>query len=127
MAMSLALEEHNLLLLSQALSAEERADSSPESLEALLQDQDHVMQDPSQTVTNLALAQGWSFAGVAADSAAAGPASSESVQPLSQQDTDTAVLATSQEPAPELAISSATESELTDTDVPTQESPTTGK
>jgi hypothetical protein len=124
--MATAVEERNVLLLAQELRAEERPDSSPQSLETLLQGKGHVMQDPSQTVTNFALAQGWSFAGVTADPASAGLASLESVQPSPEQDTDAAVLAKSQEPAPEAAIASMSGSEVTRTEGPAQESLTTG-
>ncbi|KAK4156726.1 hypothetical protein C8A00DRAFT_12353 [Chaetomidium leptoderma] len=102
------------------------ADSSTDTLAACPQDQGQTMQEPRQMATNLALAQGWSFTRVSADSASPESASSGTIQPLPQQDPGAAVLERPQEPAPELSIADTMGSEASKTEAPAQTSAPTG-
>ena len=88
--MDLTSDPCDALRLPGLLNGEPSAAPCLGTLAGYSQDQDSAMQELGQTVTNLALTQGWSFAGAAADTASP---ESASLGTLS---------AKSQEPVPEL-------------------------
>jgi hypothetical protein len=120
--MATMFEPQYALALAELLSAETNADTGPGQPAHLPQDQDQVMQEPNQLVTNLALAQAWSFAGVVSDAEPPESVPSETALPWSHRDADTAGLAAPQNPVSQLAAPDTTGSEEDGTQVPAPES-----
>lgn len=124
--MATMFEPQHAVVLADMLSAEIKADTAPGQLAEFPQDQDQVMQEPSQLVTNLALAQAWSFAGVVADAESPEPVPPETAQPPSQRDTDNAGVAGPQESGPELSVPDTTGSQVNGTEASAPESTPAG-
>jgi hypothetical protein len=112
--MAMAFDPRIALPHAQFVSADLRTDSFPVDLAAFEQNQTQIMQEPRQTVANLALTQGWSFAGVAADTASPESASSGTIS------------ANPQQPVAEVSVSDGIERGASRAEAPPQDLTPTG-